>query len=420
MQGLVLEGGGARGAYQVGAIKALYELGYEFDGVSGTSIGAINGAFVALDEIEELEKLWSNLEYDEFINIDPEDYKLIKDMDYQVKNIGKIAQAVIKAIEIDGFDISPLKKYLSKVIDEDKIIEKGKDFFVTSVKVNKRVDFEYVKIGTKRRGMAYKDIVDSASLPIFRAIKRNGVISLDGAFYDNIAITPLYDLGYEKIVLVRVNTETTAKLLPNKDRELESEVDVIIPRENLGGLFNFDKEHVNYLIKLGYLDTYRHYHRLFGNKYYFKNDDKHDERYFLNKILSLDEKTVEALSEILGVVKKKSKERTIVEVIIPEVGKLLNLDEDFTYSDFLSSIYEEKLIEQGMDRLNIYDFDKTVEAVEKTIVIDKESIEKYKDNFERFNILRAVLNKSDEDYANLNRGNIISLIINGFKESKNI
>jgi len=34
--GLVLEGGGAKGAYQAGAYKALLELGIEIDGVSGT------------------------------------------------------------------------------------------------------------------------------------------------------------------------------------------------------------------------------------------------------------------------------------------------------------------------------------------------------------------------------------------------
>ena len=47
MLGLVLEGGGAKGSYHAGAIKALHESGYSFDGVMGTSIGAINGAIVA-------------------------------------------------------------------------------------------------------------------------------------------------------------------------------------------------------------------------------------------------------------------------------------------------------------------------------------------------------------------------------------
>ena len=42
--GLVLSGGGAKGAYHVGVIKALYELGIQIDMLSGASIGALNGA----------------------------------------------------------------------------------------------------------------------------------------------------------------------------------------------------------------------------------------------------------------------------------------------------------------------------------------------------------------------------------------
>ncbi len=46
MRGLVLEGGGAKGCYQIGAYKALVEMGITFDYVVGTSIGAINAAMI--------------------------------------------------------------------------------------------------------------------------------------------------------------------------------------------------------------------------------------------------------------------------------------------------------------------------------------------------------------------------------------
>lgn len=41
--GLVLEGGGAKGAYQIGAWKALREAGVKLKGIAGTSVGALNG-----------------------------------------------------------------------------------------------------------------------------------------------------------------------------------------------------------------------------------------------------------------------------------------------------------------------------------------------------------------------------------------
>src|SRR5574340_349948 len=44
----VLSGGGARGALQVGALKALLEAGLQPDMLTGTSIGAVNAAFIAI------------------------------------------------------------------------------------------------------------------------------------------------------------------------------------------------------------------------------------------------------------------------------------------------------------------------------------------------------------------------------------
>lgn len=64
--GLVLSGGGAKGAYQVGVLRALRELGTQIDAVSGASIGALNGGVLAsapsLDVgIARLEELWGRL-----------------------------------------------------------------------------------------------------------------------------------------------------------------------------------------------------------------------------------------------------------------------------------------------------------------------------------------------------------------------
>ena len=66
---LVLQGGGALGAYQVGVYEALHEAGVEPDWVIGTSIGAINGAIIAgnLPErrMERLEQFWRMVRSDE-------------------------------------------------------------------------------------------------------------------------------------------------------------------------------------------------------------------------------------------------------------------------------------------------------------------------------------------------------------------
>lgn len=60
---LCIEGGGAKGAYEAGVIKALYDNGIkEYSAVAGTSIGAINGYFVTTGNIEKLSYVWNNTE----------------------------------------------------------------------------------------------------------------------------------------------------------------------------------------------------------------------------------------------------------------------------------------------------------------------------------------------------------------------
>lgn len=58
---LTLCGGGAKGAYEIGAVRALYELGETFDIITGTSIGALTGAMLVQGDAEQLNRLWEGL-----------------------------------------------------------------------------------------------------------------------------------------------------------------------------------------------------------------------------------------------------------------------------------------------------------------------------------------------------------------------
>src|SRR5260221_7770866 len=68
---LVLQGGGALGAYQVGVYQALHEAGIEPDWVVGTSIGAINAALIAgappAERLDRLGDFWKRVEHGRFM-----------------------------------------------------------------------------------------------------------------------------------------------------------------------------------------------------------------------------------------------------------------------------------------------------------------------------------------------------------------
>jgi len=61
--GLCLSGGGARGAYQIGALMALKEAGIydKIEMISGTSIGAANAALIACNSLETVKNIWFDI-----------------------------------------------------------------------------------------------------------------------------------------------------------------------------------------------------------------------------------------------------------------------------------------------------------------------------------------------------------------------
>ncbi len=92
--GLVLAGGGAKGAYQLGAWEAMRELGIGFSAVTGVSVGSINGAFIVSDCFDEAVEFWRSASVDRGVNITQE----LKDPEklFSLKNIySKIIYEVI-------------------------------------------------------------------------------------------------------------------------------------------------------------------------------------------------------------------------------------------------------------------------------------------------------------------------------------
>ena len=71
---LVLSGGGAKGAYQIGAIKALGKLDKKFDIVVGTSIGAINAAMYAQKRLFLTRLLWKYMTTDKLFDTAGENF----------------------------------------------------------------------------------------------------------------------------------------------------------------------------------------------------------------------------------------------------------------------------------------------------------------------------------------------------------
>ena len=108
--GLVLSGGGGKGAYELGVWKALKELKIDkyIDVFSGTSIGAFNAILFAQDSIEKAEALWEEVTMDKIVPISK--FDLLK------KGIGLV---------IGSKNINFAKKYINQKIYEGAVSKDG-------------------------------------------------------------------------------------------------------------------------------------------------------------------------------------------------------------------------------------------------------------------------------------------------------
>ena len=367
-KGLVLEGGGTKGAYQIGAYEALRDLGIKITGIAGTSIGALNGAFIAQGDFESMKDIWVNYDYKSFMNIDEDTYERYKNIEMKAKNLHDVVDLMNKARKMQGIDITPLRKLLEEIINEDKIRKSNIDFGITTAYWDGKIFPQLLYVEDIPRGRLVDYLIASASLPIFDLDKLDDKLYLDGMFSDNIPINMLAQRGYDDIVVIRLVDDFLGKRIINKYNNLN--LKVIVPSQSLGGSLNKDKDHMESNIKLGYLDTMKAYKRYDGVKYFFNLDCKYNEDYCFKKISSLSEDTINDLCYLLNI-KKEVSRRVLMENIVPKIIDILELDKDSSYKDIFYSIYERKLEENNINRIELYDFNKVVQLCNEQMTEDK-------------------------------------------------
>ena len=182
---LVLAGGGAKGAYQIGVWKALKELKIKINAVIGNSVGALNGALIIQNDLDKAFNLWKNITLDKIIKIPKE---LIKDGTFHIdpKNIPKFKVLREIFFKVKGFNTTPLKNLIKSSINEE-IVRKAKiDFGLIAYEIKGFRPLE-IFLEDIPEGLLSDYLIASASIPfIFQKTEINGRQFIDGGVYDNI------------------------------------------------------------------------------------------------------------------------------------------------------------------------------------------------------------------------------------------
>jgi len=191
--GLVLQGGGALGAYEAGAIKRVYEGGYRPEILTGTSIGAFNAAVLAAPKYgeahETLQDMWDYLGHEHPFPL------------FQQYNTAYTSLGHPRFFKLHGsmfgmsrhpsiYDISPALETMKRFIDFDRLnSDDAPTVVITATNV---VSGEIERFSNRTHTLRPEHIMASGALPpSFPPIEIDGEHYWDGGLYDNTPIQSL-------------------------------------------------------------------------------------------------------------------------------------------------------------------------------------------------------------------------------------
>lgn len=302
MVALVLSGGGAKGAYEIGVWKALKKLRIKYDIVTGTSVGALNGVMMVQKDFKKALRIWQNIDYD----------KIVDDVNMLQKN--KVLVCTHNFIHNGGTSVQALEDLVQNSVNEKKFFKSKIDFGLITYNFSKLKPVCILKKNLNKGDIQKYIIASSTCFPFFKKKKINDENYIDGGYYDNLPINLAIDMGAEEVIAV----DLKAIGLKKKVKNTNVKITYIAPNNDIGDILQFEKDSANKNICLGFNDTMKVYHKLDGKKFTFKKNDltKNHKKYAL-KYYNMVKKFISKTDEFNNIPEK--------------IGSLFEIDESKIY-----------------------------------------------------------------------------------------
>ena len=268
--GLVLAGGGAKGAYEVGVYKALRELEIvdNIKVISGTSIGAINALFFAMDNPNVIGHSWRNLNYSRFILNQQNTKEKKSDIILEkIKSIN-IENGIFEQVNLNDIGLisqSGIKDFIEEYIDMEIIKNSDKELYACAYNVDKERP-EYFRLNDCTEEEIKDRVLASSAIPhMFKPIQIDGMRYSDGGIHsplysknniDNVPISPLRNYECDIIIVVHLSNKSEV----DKTGFEGTKIIEIYPSSSLEiisgiGSLNLRKDTIEGNIELGYRDA---------------------------------------------------------------------------------------------------------------------------------------------------------------------
>ncbi len=354
---LALEGGGAKGAYQIGAWKALRQAGIRVAAVAGSSVGSLNGAMIAMGDLERAEDLWKNIRYSQIMDVDDNAMHDLMNGEFTLSNLRALLGQAAKVIRDGGFDITPLQNLIREAVPEEAVRASETELFIVTYSLTDKKELE-LRAKDLPDGELADMLMASAYFPAFRSEKLGGKRYTDGGVADVLPLHVLVENGYRNIIAIRL-------FGPGIERNVRiprsTQVVMIQPETELGGTLEFEAEQSEQNMRVGYYDAMRVLYGLRGKKYYIDIDCEEDEaRTLLVRsalrvgeadgwtLRAVHEKLLPALAERFGTV--DGDYRDMLVTLLEDAAERIGLTEWKIYAEteLLSAVGGEGALDRGM------------------------------------------------------------------------
>ena len=254
MRGVVLSGGGSKGSYQIGVWKALRKLNIKYDIVTGTSVGALNGALMTQNTYFKAKRLWNNLTMK----------KVFKDID-ETSGL-KVFKTYSKNFLINrGTDVKGLEEIIEDLFNPHKFYKSKINFGLVTYNSTTRKPTTIEKKDIPENKLKDYLLASSACYPVISKKEIDGEKYIDGGYYDNLPINFACQLGADEIIAVDLHAIGIRRITKKNVKVIK-----ITPNNKLSNFMIFDKYESRRNIKYGYNDTMKVFNKYEGIKYTFK------------------------------------------------------------------------------------------------------------------------------------------------------
>lgn len=266
--GLVLSGGGAKGAYEIGVWRALEALGVTdlIDGIIGTSVGALNAVLLDTCGLEKAAEVWENLKQSDLLHINPE--KSYKTGETTISPINKADYPRLSSSDPERQRVLDFYRKMAAVQNEQpqeflldlatSAVHSG--FALTQEKLNDLI-VQNIRFENQKRAIyavctesklpwnttvfnladytvdeRRRIILASSAIPVVYegtdGVRIRGKGYLDGGLRANTPYQEMYALGWRNLITVWLDNKAKPQLLPADAAQIH-----ILPPYSLGGHF---------------------------------------------------------------------------------------------------------------------------------------------------------------------------------------